>query len=93
MYCCKVVPNYVEQDWAAEKPYAGIFHFQFWRNGDWVSDMKALLNQALTGYNCSLEVHKCRPILVGRPIWGKSRSCAAKTYSEILFARQCKCDQ
>lgn len=31
----KVVPDHEEQDWSPSKKYAGIFHFKFWRCGEW----------------------------------------------------------
>ncbi|XP_064639206.1 calpain-5-like isoform X2 [Lineus longissimus] len=34
----RVIPNHKEQEWNEEKPenYCGLFHFQFWRYGEWI---------------------------------------------------------
>lgn len=36
---CQVLPNLKEQEWderAEKNKYAGVFHFHFWRFGEWV---------------------------------------------------------
>lgn len=32
----KIVPDCEEQEWSEKNKYAGIFHFKFWRCGEWV---------------------------------------------------------
>ncbi|KAL4220104.1 Calpain-6 [Mactra antiquata] len=32
----KIVPDHTEQEWNEKNKYAGIFHFKFWRCGEWV---------------------------------------------------------
>ena len=33
-----MIPNHKDQEWNDEKPeeYGGIFHFRFWRYGEWI---------------------------------------------------------
>ena len=32
----QIVPDYEEQEWCEKNRYAGIFHFKFWRCGEWI---------------------------------------------------------
>ena len=36
VHLLQIVPDYEEQEWCEKNRYAGIFHFKFWRCGEWI---------------------------------------------------------